>query len=121
LRPIFERVFGPFEDRHWDHLHMLIRKSGHFVGYGLVCFAFLRAWLLTLGRGANLSAGRWRAQSVGYALAATFLVAGSDEWHQTFLPGRTGQFSDVLLDTVGGAVVCGLVWVRFWRGRSPQS
>jgi VanZ family protein len=37
------------------------------------------------------------------ALAATFLIATADEIHQTFLPNRTGCFSDVLLDTAGAA------------------
>ena len=30
-----------------------------------------------------------------------FLYACSDEWHQTFIPQRSGQFSDVLIDCAG--------------------
>ncbi|HME57978.1 MAG TPA: VanZ family protein, partial [Terracidiphilus sp.] len=30
----------------------------------------------------------------------------ADEFHQRFLPNRTGQFSDVLLDCCGAAVLC---------------
>lgn len=30
-----------------------------------------------------------------------FLYACSDEWHQTFVPGRAGRFTDVLVDSVG--------------------
>ena len=33
-----------------------------------------------------------------------FIYAGSDEYHQTFVDGRTGQFSDVLIDTAGSIV-----------------
>ena len=32
-----------------------------------------------------------------------FLYACSDEYHQTFIPGRAGQFSDVLVDMAGAA------------------
>jgi VanZ family protein len=46
-------------------------------------------------------------QAHGLAILATFLVASADEYHQSFLPNRTGQFSDVLLDSCG-AVALGL-------------
>jgi VanZ family protein len=39
---------------------------------------------------------------------STFLVASADEFHQSFLPNRTGQFRDVLLDSCG-ALVLGLL------------
>jgi len=29
-------------------------------------------------------------------------VAGLDEWHQSFLPTRTGTLHDVILDTCAG-------------------
>jgi VanZ family protein len=32
----------------------------------------------------------------------TLLVASLDEWHQTFLPSRTGRWQDVVLDTSAG-------------------
>ena len=46
-----------------------------------------------------------RLRAHGLAILATFLVASADEFHQSFLPNRTGQFSDVLLDTCGAAVL----------------
>lgn len=36
-------------------------------------------------------------------LLLCFLYACSDEFHQTFVPGRAGQFSDVLIDMAGVA------------------
>ena len=35
------------------------------------------------------------------AFGFSFLYACSDEWHQTFVPGRAGLLSDVLVDAVG--------------------
>jgi VanZ family protein len=117
LRPVFERVFGRFEDQRWELLHHLIRKTGHFTGYGLVCLAFLRAWLWTLA-GTVVRGWRWRSCLLGVVSAA--VVASCDEIHQSFLPSRTGQVSDVLLDTCGAMVMCGLVWVVCWRRRSAD-
>lgn len=115
LRPIVERVLGHIADPVWETGHMLFRKSGHFTGYGITCVTFVRAWLLTLARRVDLSVRTWRWSSVGLAVVSTFLVASGDEWHQTFLPSRTGQFSDVMLDTVGAIVACAVVWSICWR------
>ena len=43
---------------------------------------------------------------LAWALATIAAVAGYaslDEFHQSFVPGRTAAVSDVLLDTTGGA------------------
>ena len=37
-------------------------------------------------------------------ITVCFLFACSDEYHQTFVNGRTGQFSDVIIDTIGAGV-----------------
>ena len=123
LRPVFERLFGHVSDSAWDLIHHVIRKSGHFVGYGLVCLTFLRACLLTLGRRTEGTVGLWRLASVLRGVGSTFVVASCDEFHQTFVPGRTGLFSDVLLDTCGGLVMCGLVALlcRWWRAPSEAA
>jgi VanZ family protein len=125
LRPFLERLFGHMDDLHWSEIHHLIRKSGHFIGYGLVCLTWLRAWLLTLASRTAWSVAAWRSRSVLLAVACTSLVAGCDEWHQTLLPGRTGQFSDVVLDACGGTVMCLLVaaifgWRRGFRGEHAR-
>ena len=38
------------------------------------------------------------------ALLIIFAFAGFDEFHQTFVKGRTGDIKDVLIDTAGGLV-----------------
>lgn len=38
------------------------------------------------------------------AIAISFLYACTDEIHQTFIDERTGQFSDVLIDTFGAFI-----------------
>lgn len=119
LRPWFEHVFGRFSDVLWGLLHHYARKTGHFVGYGTVCLTFVRGWLLTLGRRAGLKVRRWRLQGNGLGVASTAVVASLDEWHQTFVPSRTGTVHDVLLDTVGGIVACALVWT-IYAGRERR-
>jgi len=114
LRPFFEWVFGPIQDSTWDPFHHYLRKTGHFCEYGTISLLFLRAWyktlcLRTLALGhavlpATPKLSRLQVMSIVLAIASTFLLASSDEFHQTFLPGRTGLFSDVLIYTSGALV-----------------
>ena len=57
-----------------------------------------------------------RAMGARAALAFSILYAASDEWHQTFVPGRRGAASDVLIDALGA----GAAWVAR-RRRAPAA
>jgi VanZ family protein len=110
LRPIFQWLFGPISDASWDTFHHFIRKSGHFIGYGTLSLLFLRGWFRTLIlRGYDILSSL-KPRAVALALLSTFIIASCDEYHQTFLPGRTGLFSDVLLDTAGGVIFHLALW-----------
>jgi VanZ family protein len=112
LRALFQALFGPVGNARWDEIHHYIRKSGHFLGYGGLGLTWLRAWRMTLTRLPFLS-------DAGLALAGTALVAGWDEWHQTFLPNRTGTPWDVMLDCCGAFF---MLWVAYMhlRSRMPK-
>jgi VanZ family protein len=112
LRRIFEFLFGNVSDDRWEILHHLIRKTGHFLGYGFIGLAWLRAWWFTLPHSRFI-------QDAFLALLGTALVASCDEWHQTFLPNRTGSPWDVLLDCTGAIVLQLLVYV-FMRTFRPK-
>jgi VanZ family protein len=111
LRTLFEALFGRVTDAHWEVIHHYIRKSGHFIGYGLIGLAWLRAWWMTLPRSRFLT-------DATLALLGTALVASCDEWHQTYLPNRTGTPWDVLLDCCGAFTLQLFVYL-FLRGFHP--
>lgn len=96
-----------------ERLNILVRKTGHAVGFG-VLGAFAWAALSEWPKPRGVAFWAW--------LLAT-LYAVSDEWHQSWVPGRTGVAKDVLLDSVGAAVAVLLVaWLvprlgRRWRPR----
>ena len=104
LQRMVEAIFGYDVCVHWDLIHHLIRKSGHFMGYGIFSLICFRGFWITLQNAAfQLLRQLW---AHGLAIMATFLVASADEFHQSFLPNRCGQFSDVLLDCCGAVVLC---------------
>jgi VanZ family protein len=112
LRVLFEALFGPVGDVRWETIHHYIRKSGHFLGYGGLGLAWLRAvWM-------SLPPYRFFLAS-GLALAGTALVASWDEWHQTLLPNRTGSPWDVLLDCCGASVMLSAAFM-YLRLRRPS-
>jgi VanZ family protein len=119
LRMGWQLLFGQVSDIHWETYHHYLRKTGHFVGYGILALLFYRAWYLS---GCILERFRHRLENVVYALVCTLVVASADEYHQSFLPSRTGVPQDVLLDLTGAAVFQLLFWLVLvlWRrwGRS---
>ena len=77
--------------------------TAHFVAYGLLAAAILRA----------VAGAEWARVSVGGALLAAALGAAyglTDEFHQSFVPGRTPELRDVAADALGSAAGAGLVW-----------
>lgn len=87
-----------------DIVHTVIRKFAHvgeyavlgvLVGWALPSCTLPRAW-------AGLAIG------VGYAI--------TDEVHQLFIPGRSGEVSDVVIDGLGVAMGVGLMLFTHIRG-----
>jgi VanZ family protein len=111
LYPIFHFLFGVdrIRFRVW---HLYIRKTGHFVGYYVLSLLLFRAWKATL-RLSELWTMRW----AGIAFVMSALVASLDEWHQTFLPSRTGKVTDVVLDC-SAALAAQIVIFFFLRAKS---
>lgn len=72
-----------------------VRKAAHMTEYGILSVLFY-IWL-----------GKWQfAISRRSIMAMVFaaLYAVSDELHQTFVPGRAGRFSDVIIDSIGAVI-----------------
>jgi VanZ family protein len=112
LRLIWESIFGPVSNASWNVIHHAMRKCGHFFGYGAIGLAWLRAWWMTLPRSNFL-------EDACLALLGTALVASADEYHQSFLPNRTGSAWDVLLDCAG-ALALHLVVYIYMRMMRPK-
>lgn len=76
-----------------------VKKAGHMLGYALLAAAYWRGLGVTRPRGVLLA---W-LMAVAYA--------GSDEFHQSFSPGRSATFFDMGFDSLGALI--GL-WAANW-------
>lgn len=87
----------------------LIRKLAHFTEYFILgvllwldcCLLQKSRWILPLG--------------VGLA------VASADEFFQTFIPGRSGQLTDVLIDGSGVLFAVALLYLLAWARRRKKA
>jgi VanZ family protein len=112
LRRIYEAIFGHVTFAQWEVIHLIIRKSGHFLGYGAIGLAWLRAWWMTLPY------SRYLPDAL-LALLGTAVIASSDEFHQSFLPNRTSSVWDVLIDCCG-AITLQIFVYMFMRMVRPK-
>lgn len=107
-------VIADFED--WDakkkenfakSIEYPIRKGAHMTEYAVLGILVFFSWN-------SLKYGIKRTAL--YSWMITVLYAASDEVHQLFVPGRSGQVTDVLIDSVGAAIGVGLAYI-LWRKR----
>jgi VanZ family protein len=114
LSRILRAIYGPISHHQFEQVHFFIRKTAHFTVYGILgCLAFL-SWRKTLP-----SSQRWTWGWSGLAMSVVFVAASADEFHQTFIPSRTGTSRDVLLDLVG-ALFFQIVIALFLRKRGRE-
>ncbi|HET9182361.1 MAG TPA: VanZ family protein [Candidatus Angelobacter sp.] len=96
LWKIIHTLYGSISPAAFEQLHFIVRKSAHFLGYGLLsgfAFSSLRATFPAMRQW-------WLRWSLPAWLLA--LLAGSfDEFHQTFVASRTPSPRDVLIDVTG--------------------
>jgi VanZ family protein len=95
--PSFASPFAPV-------YNFILRKLAHLTVYAVLTVLLFRALRLHAARPTH-------AWLLAMLVAAVY--ACSDEWHQTFVPGRGGTVRDVVIDSMG---IVG-VWVLVARTR----
>ncbi len=84
-----------------------IDKAAHFFEYSILGALLIRAFVHSRPPASV-------AKLFVLALTVALLFGISDEWHQTFVPGRSSEWGEVLLDTIFAAAGIVLFWTR-WR------
>lgn len=88
-----------------ENINHYLRKSAHAMLYFMLSILVLNL-LMQINKFRII----WR-----YIINISFCVlyACSDEIHQTFVPGRGGEFRDVLIDTIGVIVGCLIFFITY--------
>lgn len=81
-----------------EMIHFFVRKFAHMTEYLLLALSLqlpVTAWLSKFFA--------WKNRIL-LGFFATVLFAALDEFHQTFVPGRSGNFTDVCIDSIGAMI-----------------
>lgn len=76
----------------WD---FLIKKSAHLIEYGILAILIYRAMIET-----EID----NKKAIIYSIIIAGLYGASDEFHQSFIPGRGPAVRDVIIDTIGATI-----------------
>ncbi len=87
-------------------LDAVLKKLCHAIEYAILFLLLFRAW----------RCGRTTDQALCTSLLATAAYALSDELHQAFVPGRSANWYDVLIDLSGVLLLWRLLRSGCWRG-----
>lgn len=88
------------------------RKAAHMFLYFVM--ALLASFALSL-------LVRRLSARTGLALLVCAVLASLDEYHQTMVPGRSGEIRDVLVDCSGAAIALALAALPLLAGRKPAA
>lgn len=112
--PVLHFLFRRASPEQLAFMHHIIRKCAHFTEYFIFSLLILR----------GIRAGE-KGTHLRWALITILIVAGYaalDEYHQSFVPGRTPAVTDVLIDTSGGATaqIVASLWVLLGTARTRR-
>jgi hypothetical protein len=85
----------------WEYI---LRKIFHMFEYAVVAYLTYRIL--------SEEERRHFYWNIFWTLAFTVLYAISDEYHQTFTAGRTGIYTDVLIDSAGALIGIWLIYLN---------
>ena len=94
-------------------IHFIVRKCAHLSEYAILALLLVRASITKT----NLKRSAWMLYASVWV--ACFLVAATDEFHQTFVASRGASIRDVMIDSAG-AIVGLLIGFARDRSRRPE-
>ena len=105
LSPVFASCSLDRQTASVEALSFFTRKAAHmFLYFCLSLLLFLAVSQLT----------RKFYQKAGWSVGLTYLAACVDEYHQTFVPGRSGELRDTLVDLTGALIMLLFLWILYW-------
>ena len=119
---VIGKVFvAGFEDMSYDEkmefadkIDHPVRKAAHVTEYAILGF-------FVMGIVYSSSMSWWLQVITAWAIAT--LYAASDEFHQLFVSGRSGEIKDVLIDSTGvviGVLIGMLIFKMYYKRRDQK-
>src|SRR4030043_731944 len=82
----------------------VVKKSAHLIEYSVFATLIYRAFI---------NSGVEKKKSVLYAFLLAVFYGATDEFHQSFTPGREPTLRDLFFDTIGAGFASYYIWILF--------
>ena len=79
----------------------VLKKTAHIIEYGIFATLFYRALI---------NSGIERKKAGLWAIFISLLYGITDEYHQSFVPGREPRIRDLVFDTIGAYLAIYIIW-----------
>ena len=100
IEPLVKWIKPDASPEQFELVHFLVRKTAHLTEYAILGLLLLRALRMSIAAQATTRS----LQLLGIALLCSAVYASMDEFHQSFVAGRTACVQDVLIDTTGALI-----------------
>lgn len=121
FRDVFHLSWTPAElSLYIERSEFFVRKTAHFTEYALLGIS----WFLPIRAHAGKKLSLRACALISLGISAAY--AASDEFHQSFIPGRSPQVRDVLIDSTGALTgillaILALHLVQLWKKRQRKA
>lgn len=89
----------------WDYI---VKKSAHAIGYGMLALSYLHMF-------------KWDKRYYWLSWLLSLLYSATDEFHQSFVPGRHPAVTDVLIFDNLGALIALAIHYMIRRKREKEN
>jgi len=114
IGPILRWLKPDISQESIERVQLVARKGMHMTEYAAFALLAWRARRQPLKDDSR----PWRWTDAVFAFGLSILYAVTDEFHQSFVPSRQGQWTDVLIDAAGAGLGLFLLWKwGRWRRR----
>ncbi len=84
-----------------NKLNVPLRKCAHATEYAILAILLI----LTIN---SYTSKKYAIKKVILVIMVCFIYAITDEYHQSFVAGRTSRFTDCLIDVAGSIIICSI-------------
>lgn len=101
---VFIFVLSAYPTKQVSEVHLqdfIVKKTAHVIEYGIFAGLLYRAFK---------ESGVKKRNAGIYSIFVAFVYGVTDEFHQSFTPGRDPKLRDVVFDTIGAIFAIYIIW-----------
>jgi VanZ family protein len=111
LRQILALLHCSVTPATFEILHLLFRKGAHITEYAILAMLLYGSW-------GDDRPFEWQPRRALWCVLVAAAYSLTDEFHQSYVPGRTASLIDCAIDTAGATLGILVYYLRHWWHRN---